>query len=148
MSSNINKSTVVPYPQYQMYKLVNDIGSYSKFVPFCSDSRIDNYTNEEIYATLSFAQGGFRKSFTTLNRLQPHKIIEIRLIHGPFRHLEGFWCFESIDIDHCRISLDLKFEFSSHWLSFMFEPLFNRVATMLVDIFYKQANFLYGNNRD
>lgn len=148
MSSNINKSKVVPYPQHQMYTLVNDIGSYSEFVPFCSDSRIDNYTHEEICATLSFAQGRLRKSFTTLNRLQPYKIIEIRLINGPFRRLEGYWYFESVDGNRCRVSLNLEFEFSSQWLSFMFEPLFKQVATMLVDTFYKQANFLYGNDHD
>ena len=148
MSSNINKSKVVPYPQHQMYELVNDVESYSEFVPFCSGSRIDSYTRKEIRATLFFSQGGFRKSFTTLNRLQPYKIIEIRLINGPFKQLEGFWYFEPIDDEGCRVSLDLEFEFSSQWLTLMFGPLFNQVATMLVDTFYKQADFLYGNKHD
>lgn len=140
---NINKSKVVSYPQNQMYELVNDVESYSEFVPFCSESRIDSCTHEEIRATLSFARGGFSKSFTTLNRLQPHRMIEIQLINGPFRQLEGFWRFEPLEGDRCRVSLDLEFEFASRWLALMFGPLFNQVATLLVDAFCERADVVY-----
>ncbi|MBW5803112.1 type II toxin-antitoxin system RatA family toxin [Coxiella endosymbiont of Ornithodoros amblus] len=143
---NINKSKVVSYPQNQMYELVNDVESYSEFVPFCSESRINSCTHEEIRATLSFARGGFSKSFTTLNRLQPYRIIKIQLINGPFRKLEGFWCFGPLDGDRCRISLDLEFEFASCWLglTLMFGSLFNQMATRLVDTFCERADVVYG----
>ena len=141
---DINKSKTVPYGQEQMYELVNDVKSYSEFVPFCSNSQIDSHTPDEICATLSFSRGGLHKSFTTLNRLQPHKMVEICLINGPFKKLEGFWQFESLDDDQCRVSLDLEFEFASRWLTLMFEPLFNQVAIMLVDSFCERADTIYG----
>ena len=140
---NINKSKVVPYSQKKMYKLVNNVELYSKFLPFCKSSQIDNYTQEEIRATLMFSHGGFSKAFTTLNRLQPHRMIEIRLINGPFRQLEGLWRFESVDRKRCRVFLDLEFEFSSRWLALIFGPLFNQVATVLVDVFCERASTIY-----
>ncbi|WP_100623195.1 type II toxin-antitoxin system RatA family toxin [Candidatus Coxiella mudrowiae] len=143
---DINKSKVVPYGKKEMYKLISDIESYPQFVPFCSDSQINSRTDDEIRATLSFSKGGLNKSFTTLNRLQPHKMVEIRLVNGPFRQLEGFWQFKALERGGCRVLLDLEFEFSSRWLALMFGPLFNQVATMLVDAFCKRADIIYGKN--
>lgn len=144
---NINKTKTVSYSEKQMYELVSDVESYSEFVPFCSNSRIDSHTPDEIRATLSFSRGGLYKSFTTLNRLQPHKMIEIHLINGPFKQLRGFWQFESLGDDQCRVSLDLEFEFASRWLVLIFGPLFNEVATMLVDSFCKRADTIYGGKK-
>lgn len=145
---DINKIKTVFYGQKQMYELVSNVELYSKFIPFCSSSRIDSYTSDEIRATLSFSRGGLHKSFTTLNRLQPHKMIEIRLINGPFKQLNGFWQFESLGDDQCCVSLDLEFEFASRWLALMFGPLFNEVATILIDSFCKRANTIYGEKND
>ncbi|MFW0072568.1 MAG: type II toxin-antitoxin system RatA family toxin [Coxiella-like endosymbiont] len=146
---NINKTKTVFYSEKQMYELVNDVASYSKFVPFCSNSQIDNHTPDEIRATLSFSRGVLHKSFTTLNRLQPHKMIEIRLINGPFKQLRGFWQFESlVGHNQCRVSLDLEFEFTSRWFTLMFGPLFSEVVIMLVDSFCKRADTIYGEKND
>ena len=141
---DINKTKLVPYTQEQMYALVNDVESYAEFVPFCVSSTIDSCAHDEVHATLAFARGGLHKAFTTLNRLQPHKMIEIRLINGPFKHLEGFWRFEQMGTDHCRVSLDLQFEFSSRLLAMMFGPFFHQIASMLVDSFCKRAETVYG----
>ena len=143
---NINKSKVVSYPQKQMYKLVNNVELYSEFLPFCNSSQINSFTQEEIRATLVFSCGEFSKAFTTLNRLQPHRMIEIRLVNGPFRQLEGFWRFEPVDSNHCRVFLNLEFEFASRWLALIFGPLFNQIATMLVDAFCGRACTVYGKN--
>lgn len=141
---DINRRKTVPYSQEQMYALVNDVESYAKFLPHCTDSHIVSCAQDEVHATLTFARGGIHKSFTTLNRLQPHKMIEIRLVNGPFKHLEGFWRFETRHDNQCCVSLDLEFEFSSRLLALMFGPLFNQVASMLVDAFCKRAEVVYG----
>lgn len=140
----ISKSAEVPYTQEQMYELVNDIENYSEFIPWCVSSEIISRTPDEVRATLSFASRGIQKSFTTLNRLQPHKMVEIRLVHGPFRQLEGFWRFEPSSDSHSRVMLDLEFEFSNKLLAMMFGPLFHQVASTLVDAFIKRADHVYG----
>ncbi len=136
----INKTADVPYTQQQMYELVDDIALYSEFVPWCVATEILYRDEDEVRAKLSFASGAIQKSFTTLNRLQPHKMVEIRLVKGPFRMLEGFWRFEELDDGGCRVMLDLEFEFSNRLLALMFGPVFSQVATTLVDSFVKRAN--------
>jgi ribosome-associated toxin RatA of RatAB toxin-antitoxin module len=141
----ISKSTIVPYTQEQMYDLVNDIRKYSEFIPWCTRSEILQETSDEIHAELTFSSSGMEKSFSTINRLQPHKMIEIRLLQGPFRQLEGFWRFEeNSDARGCQVMLDLEFEFSNYFLGLMFGPVFHQVAVSLVDAFKERAKHVYG----
>ncbi len=140
----IQKSAIVPYSAIQMYDLVNDIEKYSQFVPYCTASQVVEKGAEELHACLTFSGAGISKSFTTLNRLQPHKMIEMRLVDGPFKHLEGFWSFESLaDHNTCKVSLNLEFEFSTTMLRLLFGPVFNQVALVLVEAFQNRAKQVY-----
>ncbi len=139
----INKFATVAYSVEQMYALVNDIEKYSQFVPHCISSQVLVRSEDEVRAMLTFSGGGMHKSFTTLNRLQAHKMIEIRLINGPFHHLEGFWAFESLSIKQCRVILNLEFELSSRLLRVIFGPVFQQITNMLVDAFQKRAAQVY-----
>ena len=140
----INKTVMVSYAQEAMYALVNDVDRYSEFVPYCVSSTVLNRNDDEVRATLAFAHKGIHKSFTTLNRLQPHQMIEIFLVDGPFKRLEGFWRFEVETEKSSRIILDLEFEFSNRLLAMMFGPVFNQVAVTLVDAFTQRAKAVYG----
>ncbi len=143
----IKKSATVPYQSQQMYDLVNDVARYQEFVPYCVESKILSSNEDEVSASLSFAKGGFHKAFTTCNRLQPHKLIEIRLVSGPFKRLQGFWRFEPIENHQAtRVVLDLEFEFSNVLIAMAFGPIFNQIANMLVDVFCKRAHEVYGKN--
>ncbi len=144
----INRRKVVPYTPQQMYNLVNNIDLYREFVPYCQKSTIDDVTHDEIRATLTFARGSLSKSFSTVNRLQPHKIIEIRLLDGPFRQLEGFWGFQALEEQSCQVSLDLEFEFDSRLVALIFGPLFEQIASRLVHCFCNRANQLYEGGDD
>lgn len=139
----INKSAIVPYSPAQMYDLINDIEKYSEFVPYCVESRIVTQNVDEIHASLTFAGAGISKSFSTLNRLQPHKMVEMRLINGPFKSLEGFWSFENINDQSCKISLNLEFELAAGVLKMLFGPMFTQVTSLLVDAFHKRALEVY-----
>ncbi len=139
----IHRTRIVPHTQQQMYELVNDIESYPQFVPWCVSSEILHREEDEIRAMLVFSRGGMQKSFITMNRLQPHKMIEIRLINGPFKQLEGFWSFVELSDNKSRVVLDLDFEFSNRWLAMMFGPVFEQVAMRLVDSFTHRAQSVY-----
>jgi ribosome-associated toxin RatA of RatAB toxin-antitoxin module len=85
----IHRSASVPYTPAQMFDLVNDIGSYPRFLPWCKAARVLQRDTRQIRAMLTVAKRGVEKSFTTLNLLQPPQRIEIRLVEGPFRRLDG-----------------------------------------------------------
>ena len=79
----VKKSVEVPFSTDLMYQLVDDIEKYQEFVPACSKSEVISRDEDEVRATLYFSGGGFQKSFSTCNRLQPSKMIEIRLLNDP-----------------------------------------------------------------
>ena len=144
--SIIKHSHIVDYTQAQMYDLVNSIEDYPEFLPWCKESSILSQDEDEIQARLTIAGGGFHKSFTTCNRLQKDKMIEIRLVNGPFKHLEGFWRFDTVDNGQSKISLDMEFEFAGKFLDFAFGPIFHQVSSTLVDAFSQRAIEIYGKN--
>jgi ribosome-associated toxin RatA of RatAB toxin-antitoxin module len=139
----IKKNAVVPYTPSQMYALVDDIEAYPLFLPWCKNSTVIYRSEDEVSATLTLAKGGIEKSFSTINRLQKNKMIEVTLKEGPFKHLEGFWLFESIHDNCCKVTLDLEFELANNLFSLALGPIFQQIANTLVDAFCERAKDLY-----
>jgi hypothetical protein len=81
--ATVKKSALVLYSAADMYALVNDIESYPQFLPWCRSTRVASRTEDEVRATIEIVKGGVHKSFTTINRAQKHKMIDIRLLEGP-----------------------------------------------------------------
>jgi len=142
--TTIRRERQVPHDPAKMYELVNRIEDYPEFLPWCHDSHIISRDEDEVRATLDLAHGPLHKSFSTCNRLQKNKMIEVRLLEGPFKHLEGFWRFETIENNGCNIEFDLEFELAGHFLDFAFGPVFQQVSNTLVDLFCERADTLYG----
>jgi ribosome-associated toxin RatA of RatAB toxin-antitoxin module len=127
-----------------MFTLVEDIEAYPQFLPWCSEARVLERNADEVRATIALSKGGVDKAFTTCNRIQQGKMIEMRLVEGPFRHLEGFWRFAPLGSDGCKVSLDMEFEFASRMLDLVVGPVFSQVANSLVDSFQQRAVEVYG----
>ena len=144
--TSINKSALVPYSPAQMFALVDDIDAYPAFLPWCRNARVVSRDADEVRATIELSKGGVEKSFTTCNRNQVNKMIEMRLVEGPFRHLQGFWRFDALGEPGCKVSLDLECEFSSRMLGMVVGPVFSQVANSLVDSFQKRAVDVYGKS--
>lgn len=138
----VKRARQVPYTCEQMYKLVNQIEDYPQFLPYISNSVVHHRDEMEVQASLEITAAGLTKSFTTRNRLQANKMIEIRLVDGPFHHLEGFWRFDEVD-NGCMIAFDLEFEFANKMFSMLLGPVFEQVADKMVDSFCEQAKLVY-----
>lgn len=141
----VRKSRVVEYSCEQMFSLVNNVEQYSEFLPHCSESLVHHRDEDEVQATLVIAAMGMSKSFTTRNRLQLNKMIEMRLVDGPFHHLEGFWRFDAVE-EGCKVSFDLEFEFAGSMLSMLLGPVFDQVMNKMVDAFCERAEKIYDKN--
>ncbi len=139
----VNKSALVPFSASQMYDLVADIDAYQDFLPWCSHSEVLSCENNKVVGRVMIAKGGVNKSFTTENHQKINERIEVRLVDGPFKKLEGFWYFEPLKEDACKVSLELEYEFSSKLLGMVVGPVFNQVANTMVDSFVKQARVAY-----
>lgn len=141
----ISRNALVPYSVEEMYQLVEDIETYPKFLPWCRSTEVISKTEEEVKASIEIAKGALNKSFTTINRMQRNKMIEMRLLKGPFKHLQGFWRFDPLKDDSaCKISFDLDFEFESRIIALAAGTVFNQIANSMVDAFTKRAIEVYG----
>ena len=140
----VDKTVLVPYGPRQMYELVANAEAYPEFLPGCRSVEILSRDVDEMKARVGLVMGPVHKKFTTVNRLVDGKRIEIRLVKGPFKHLEGIWQFEPVGDQGCRVSLDLEFELSSRLLAASIGPVFNEVANRLMDAFVRRASELYG----
>jgi len=142
--TTISKSALVPYTPAEMFALVSDIEAYPQFLPWCRSAGITARNGDEVRATIELSKGGVEKAFTTCNRQHKNKMIEMRLVEGPFRHLEGFWRFDSLGESACKVAFDLEFEFSSRMLGLVVGPVFSQIANSLVDSFHRRAAEVYG----
>lgn len=142
--TTVSRNALVPYAAGEMYALVDDIEAYPRFLPWCKSTRILSRNEDEVRASIELARGGIQKSFTTCNRNQRNKMIEMRLVEGPFHHLEGFWRFDVLDEQACKVSLDMDFEFSSKLVGLAIGPVFSQIANSLVDAFCQRAVEVYG----
>lgn len=139
----IQRDLIVPYTPGEMFDLVNGVEDYPHFVPWCKSAEVLKCEGDELHARLSFARGSVQKSLTTRNLIQKDKMIEMRLLDGPFRHLEGFWRFDAAE-EGCHIRFDMEFEFSNKLLGIAFAPIFTPLANSLIDVFKKRAEVIYG----
>ncbi|MEN8131656.1 MAG: type II toxin-antitoxin system RatA family toxin [Pseudomonadota bacterium] len=142
--TSISRNALVPYSPAEMFALVDDIDAYPSFLPWCRRAQVLLRDGDQVKATISLAKRGLEFSFTTCNRLQQDKMIEMRLMEGPFRHLQGFWRFEPLRKSACRVSLDLEFELSNHILRLTITPIFTQITNSLVGAFVKRAQEVYG----
>lgn len=140
----INKFALVPYTPAQMFALVDNINAYSEFLPWCSQSLEINRSKDTVEGELTIRYGQLHKTFTTRNLNTPESHIEMQLIEGPFKHLNGQWEFKPLGDNGCKVSLDLQFEFSNKLLDMTVGPLFSQIANSLVDAFTERAGKIYG----
>ncbi|MBZ4194897.1 MAG: type II toxin-antitoxin system RatA family toxin [Candidatus Contendobacter sp.] len=142
--ATVKKSALILYSAAEMYALVSDIEAYPQFLPWCRSTQILSRSEDEVRAVIEMVKGRVHKSFSTINRMQHHKMIDIRLLEGPFRRLEGYWRFDPLRADASKVSLDMEFEFASPLVRMAVEPVFKQIANSLVDAFCKRAVDRYG----
>jgi ribosome-associated toxin RatA of RatAB toxin-antitoxin module len=139
----VKKSALVRFSAKQMFDLVNDIESYPKFLPWCSASRILKREGDIVEAELTISKGGFKKSFSTRNKIDSGGKITVSLLEGPFTYLEGVWSFMPLREDASKISLDLEFEMPGLLASLAFGTVFNQICNTMVASFTERAKTVY-----
>ena len=140
----ISKSALVPYSATSMYELVADVERYPDFLPWCSAATLAPHGEHQVDACMDVARGPLRQRFSTRNTMHPHERVELRLLDGPFRSLEGDWRFGALGEDGSRVSLELSFEFSTPLLRRLLDPLFSEMANSMVSAFCRRADEIYG----
>ena len=134
---------VLPYSPEQMYALVEDVGSYPQFLPWCVGAKVRSQTETEIVADLVIGFGPFREGFTSKVDLEKPRKIVVRYEKGPFKYLNNQWLFDP-DPTGCRVSFFVDFEFRSRLLQSAIGVVFNEAVRRMVNAFLKRARAQYG----
>lgn len=127
-----------------MFDLVADIPRYGEFLNWCESAEVLSEDNDIVVASIAINFKGIHKTFTTLNRNQAPHVIDMELVKGPFRHLDGSWRFQSLGDDASKIELSLRFDFSNRILQRMVGPVFSQIANQQIDAFHQRAIQVYG----
>ena len=138
--SSIEKSVLVRHSAPSMFALVADIASYPAFLPWCGGARVLARDGSAVTAEVDIAFHGITQSFTTVNDQHPHERIDLRLVRGPFSKLDGAWLFTPLADDACKVVLTLDYDFSNFLLRKLVGPVFQQIATTMVDSFVKRAD--------
>lgn len=139
----VAKTVLVPHSTERMFRLVDEVERYSEFLPWCGGVDLLQRDDTHTVATLHIDYHGIRHNFTTENRKHFPGAMDIRLVQGPFLHLEGLWRFTPLAEDACRVEFQLHYEFSSHLLEKIIAPVFSHIANTFVDAFVARAEKIY-----
>ena len=140
----VEKSVLIGRSSQQMFDLVDDVESYPKFLPWCSQTRVDFRDNKKTVATLHINYHSVKSHFTTENEKEIPLRMSLKLVDGPFRRLEGLWCFKPLAENACKIEFQLSYEFSSKLFEKIIGPVFNQIANTFVEAFVTRADAVYG----
>jgi ribosome-associated toxin RatA of RatAB toxin-antitoxin module len=139
----VEKSVLVAHSAVQMYALVLDVEAYPQFLPWCSSAELRPLDANRAVATLHVNYHGLRLHFTTENRMEQAALIEMKLTHGPFKHLDGFWRFVPLAEQACKVEFRLSYELSGKFMEKIAGPVFGHIANTFVEVFVKRAVTLY-----
>jgi ribosome-associated toxin RatA of RatAB toxin-antitoxin module len=143
----VKKSVLIWYSPSEMYVLVTDVDQYPKFLPWCDRARVVESHEAGMTAEIGISFSGIRQTFTTRNEHVPDRQVRIKLVNGPFSRLDGEWNFVPLGDGMqraCRVELTLHYGFDNAALSKLVGPVFDKIASSMVDAFVKRATQVYG----
>jgi len=140
----VEKSVLIGHSAAKMYALVADVGAYPQFLPWCSGTEVRLLDAHKAVATLHVNYFCLRVTATTENQMDQGALIDMKLVNGPFKHLDGFWRFIPLAEQACKIEFRLSYELSGKLVEKLAGPVFNHIANTFVEVFVKRATALYG----
>lgn len=139
----IERSALVVHSAADMYQLVKDVPAYPDFLSWCTATLVHEQTDEQQTASLTVSVAGVIQRFTTNNTLYLSERIDMQLLEGPFKDLQGAWSFLQLGEDGSKVSLHLDFEMRKGPVSKVFGKGFGKIADRLLDDFCKRADEVY-----
>ena len=131
-----------------MYDLVRDVDNYSKFVPYCTASRvvsiIEGANGQSVMnADLRVSYKMLRETYTSKISLDAKaRSIHVAQANGPFRQLDNRWTFTDTP-EGSDIHFYLDFEFGVPLLRQIIQPMMGRVVEKFVSAFEDRALEIY-----
>ncbi|KAL6852040.1 dehydrase and lipid transport domain-containing protein [Trichoderma novae-zelandiae] len=152
----------LPYAHEPLYELIADVDSYSAFVPYCSHSRVTQWSPPDAsgrrwpaLADLHVGWGGFDEAFTSRLRCVPGVSVEARsggsAEDGPardassvFKTLETMWYLTPVARQSAapstEVRLTIKFEFVNPLYAAVSAAVSDKMAGLMIEAFEKRVH--------
>ena len=143
----VQKSVLIWYTAQEMFELVTGVERYPEFLPWCDQTRVLEREENGMTAEIGIAFAGIHQKFVTRNTHVPGREVHVKLVSGPFSNLDGHWTFTPVGENGeraCRIDLELQYGFQNLPLATLVGPVFDKIASTMVDAFVKRAEQVYG----
>ncbi len=140
----VQKSVLVAHSAQRMFALVDAVERYPEFLPWCGGTEVIYRDAHVTRATIRINYRGIRQSFSTENAKSEPRLMQIRLMEGPFKTLEGSWRFTDLGGEGCKVELSLRYEFASRMLEKLVGPVFGHIANNLIEAFVKRVQSIHG----
>jgi len=128
----------VPYTAEEMFDLVDAIGRYPEFLPWCAGSSAVR-DGEDVRGSMDVHFGPFRKRFATRNRHVRPGRIDVKLEEGPLDDLTGSWNFTDNGDGTSSISIEITFRFSGALHQKVASKVFMAIYSKMLDAFRRRA---------
>ena len=135
---NVSKSVLIWYSPEEMFSLVTDVSRYPEFLPWCDHGKVLEEDEAGMVAEVGISFSGVRQDFVTRNDHIEGRRVDMRLLRGPFSRLDGGWQFVPLGDGAQRAGFD------NATLAKLVGPVFDKIASSLVDAFVKRAEQVYG----
>jgi ribosome-associated toxin RatA of RatAB toxin-antitoxin module len=135
----VKKMVLIEHSASLMFDLVDRVEDYPRFLPWCGGTEVLDRNEQITAARIHINYHGIRTHFSTRNdKIFPTHML-IKLVDGPFHHLEGTWDFTPLGDTACKVQFNLHYEFSNKLLEKALGPVFHHIANTFVDSFVKRA---------
>ena len=134
----IKKEAIILENIEKVFNIVNRVDLYKNFVPYCFDSIIISEEKNQMKARLDFNVKGLKTTFTTKNVIENNKFIQMTLVDGPFKYLDGEWKFTEID-NKTLIELTINYEVQSKILDYTIGRSLEKITGYLVKAFVSES---------
>ena len=144
----VHRSALLWHSTDEMFALVNGVARYPEFLPWCARATEVVLGEGLTEVTMDIDFHGLHHTFTTRNQLQPGRQLMLKLVDGPFSHLDGLWLFTPLGdpSQHaCKVELTLSYGFAHSSLDALTGSVFDHIAASMVDAFVKRAGQVYGS---
>jgi ribosome-associated toxin RatA of RatAB toxin-antitoxin module len=123
----------------RMFHLVNEVEAYPRWFGWCEHAAVLERGADGMVARLDLRIAGLRTHFTTRNRWVEPTRLDLQLVDGPFKRLEGHWTFHALDEEACKVALSLEFDVAGSLVGSALALGFQGLADKLVDDFCRIA---------
>ena len=132
-----SKSIITHHSTQSISNIVLDIDQYCKFLPWCTGSKIIEYTAQEIIAELSLKFATVKKSYIskiTVTESQNLYQININSLSNTFLDLHSYWQIED-NSSYRKVCYYIDYNFNDTIAGKIFASVFNLAQKKILDSF-------------